>query len=94
MKTLEEHIIKHTKSGEVWGDIRSAFAGQQGQAVLEMLAGFRHPHSSPMLDRNECDPCMTAYICGQKDIISTLIRYAMEPGGEPQFNPHSVKSSA
>jgi hypothetical protein len=90
VKTLEEHIIAHPDSGQIWQDIRHAFSDDAGQRVLAMLSAFRHPYSSAMLDRKEADPCVTAFISGQKDIISTLARFALEAGGQASFNPHSV----
>lgn len=91
MKTLEEHITRLADAGKFWDDCRTVFSGADGIRLMESLVGFRHPFLSAMDSRTEADPCITAFIEGQKDIISTLCRFSMEKGGAPAFNPHSMK---
>lgn len=92
MRTLKEALQLLPDNGSEFAqDCRSAMSGPDGQRMGKVLANFRSPYDSPMDHRTEADPYVTAFICGQKDIISTILHFLVEPGGQTGFNPHSVK---
>ncbi len=92
MRTLKEALQLLPDNGNAFMQAcRVALSGTEGVLVGTTLANFRSPYDSPMDHRTEADPYVTAFICGQKDIISTILHSLEEPGGQPAFNPHSVK---
>lgn len=94
MRTLKEALQLLPDSGrEFQGDCAGLFSTGVGARLLQTLINFRSPYDSPMDHRNEMDPTVTAFIAGQKDIISTLVHLTIEPGDTGQFNPHSVAKS-
>lgn len=91
MRTLKEALNLLPDNGSAFmAACRVALSGPEGVTVGKTLANFRSPYDSPMDHRSEADPYVTAFICGQKDIISTILHSLEEPGGQTTFNPHSV----